>query len=199
MSNQNPPKPAAPQEDLSSVVASLAATVKTLQAQISAKDDALEMLKSLAAKSGIDPDSLPERMKRLDRERKPQLQRRFPNQKSHDTASTFTIRVVKSDAPGFEHGRIVELMHYRWPEGFDVSVQLGGLMPEGYNTSRKPDGTYNIRFASWLYETFWLADYHRYLKGRALRSVDLADPTDLSKPWRTHDECEREEAAEAAE
>ena len=76
------------------------------------------------------------------------------------TGATFTARVVLSRA--YPLGRIVELLDYARPAGWDVHKDDGGLY-DGVRESMRinPEtGERFIKFRQWTYKTFWMSDWN---------------------------------------
>ena len=79
------------------------------------------------------------------------------------TGSTMMVRIVKSrTTPG---GRVVEILDYVKPAGWDVHVEDGGL----YSGQRewmtpplpgRPLEKGQHAYRHWVYSTFWLADWN---------------------------------------
>jgi hypothetical protein len=61
--------------------------------------------------------------------------------------------------------RVVQLLRYRWPDGFDKHVSQGGLVPDGLEI--KSDANARSGYDQWLWETFLQADTRRFV-GKAL-------------------------------
>lgn len=102
--------------------------------------------------------------------------------RSHVTKATFRARVVASRT--FPAGRIVELVDYKRPSGWDVPKSSGGLVPDGMtilkdnaNPSDMNPEKYTPQFLDWAWGTFWKVDLVEYV-GKALPPyirLDIAD------------------------
>lgn len=72
------------------------------------------------------------------------------------TSSTFVARVVKSRT--YPAGRVVELIDYTQPAGFDVPKSEGGLFSDGVPIRGDSSGGYSVQFNKWAWEEFWRKD-----------------------------------------
>jgi hypothetical protein len=92
------------------------------------------------------------------------------------TNATFTARLLDSKAIG---KRVVELLNYERPEGWDRKKVDGGLVPDGDEMPLKnADGSPSKKYAMWLYNTYWQRDVNA-LGGKPLPDqwrVDYATP-----------------------
>ena len=72
------------------------------------------------------------------------------------TGATFTARLIASKTSGT---RVVELLEYERPVGWDVKKKDGGLVENGDQMPLKEaNGSPGVRYTRWLYETFWKQD-----------------------------------------
>lgn len=72
------------------------------------------------------------------------------------TGSTFTARLVASKTLGT---RVIEILDYTRPDGWDRKKCDGGLVEDGDQMPLlEADGKPGKRYVKWLYETFWLRD-----------------------------------------
>jgi hypothetical protein len=99
----------------------------------------------------------------IDRQRgvgQPTAQEFLVECRSPITGSTFTARLVASKSP--EVGtRVVEMLDYRRPDGWDRKRQDGGIVPDGDDMPLvEANGVPGKRYASWLYENFLKKDYN---------------------------------------
>ena len=88
------------------------------------------------------------------------------------TGATFTARLVESRSLG---KRVVEMLDYQRPDGWDRKVQDGGLVEDGDQMPLKEaDGSPGKRSVRWLYEMFWQRDANE-LGGKPLPDQWRAD------------------------
>lgn len=72
------------------------------------------------------------------------------------TNATFTARLIESKSLGT---RVVELLDYQRPDGWDRKKVDGGLVPDGDEMPMKnADGSPSKKYAMWLYNNFWQKD-----------------------------------------
>ncbi len=73
------------------------------------------------------------------------------------TKAKFTARLIASKSLG---ARVVELLDYERPAGWDTKKQDGGIVPDGDQMPLKDPqtGKPGSRYVKWLYETFWQRD-----------------------------------------
>jgi hypothetical protein len=79
------------------------------------------------------------------------------------TGSTFTARTVSSRA--YPSGRVMELLDYQRPTGWDVHRDNGGLY-DGVPEDLIPvptTGKVPVKFAKWVFQTFWQTDANALL------------------------------------
>jgi hypothetical protein len=89
------------------------------------------------------------------------------------TKARFTARLIASSV--FPQGRVIELLDYVRPDGWDVPRLDGGLVPDGMD--RKNDrGELSKEFANWARKEFWQKDLEM-LVGRPLPDQWRADYT----------------------
>jgi hypothetical protein len=98
---------------------------------------------------------------------------------SPESNATMLLRVIESK--GYPDGRIVDLLEYTYPEGFDVYQHAGGLVPDGLQMTRPDNGHKLPKYNQWLYDTFWKRDLNAYV-GRPM-SRRYVDPEILAMPW----------------
>lgn len=81
--------------------------------------------------------------------------------KSEVTGGTFQARVVESR--GFPEGRIVDLVDYKYPAGYNVKSEEGGLIPRGLKSHRDDNGHPLTIYKQWLWAEFWKKDLIEYV------------------------------------
>lgn len=145
--------------------------------------------KSPLEMTGLDED----RQRLLTSPGQPKRYRMIPG-KSEETGSTFTLHVVESK--GMPHGRIVQLVGYKHPDGMLVEERNGGKMPDGFPALKNqqeypsiPEGQevprhmLTVRYLHWRWDNFWKADLKR-LVGKELKSYHCRDGEEgLKTPW----------------
>jgi hypothetical protein len=88
------------------------------------------------------------------------------------TNATFTARMVDSKSIG---KRVVELLDYQRPEGWDRKKADGGIVPDGDEMPIKnADGSPSKKYTMWLYNNFWQRDINA-LGGKPLPNQWRAD------------------------
>jgi hypothetical protein len=75
------------------------------------------------------------------------------------TGASFRAKVVESKMTPL--GRVIDLEDYTWPDGVDVPVSQGGLMPDAH--LRAPAETH----AHWKYWEFMRRDLNEFASGKA--------------------------------
>jgi hypothetical protein len=92
------------------------------------------------------------------------------------TGARFTARIVPSRA--YPEGRVVEMLNYVRPAGWDRKKQDGGLYHDGEEWPiLEADGRPSKVFARWVYLEFWSKDMAE-IGGKALRKQWMATNTD---------------------
>lgn len=82
------------------------------------------------------------------------------------TGATFTARLIASRT--YPAGRVIELLEYTRPAGWDRHKVDGGLVPDGMEmVSQFRPGKPDALYANWVRKTFWEKDLE-VLVGRAL-------------------------------
>jgi len=76
------------------------------------------------------------------------------------TGATFKLRVTKSKT--YPQGRVVEMIDYERPAGWDVHREDGGLcdVPRELMRENPQSGKPFLKFAQWLYDNFWRRDWN---------------------------------------
>ena len=76
------------------------------------------------------------------------------------TGATFALRLVHSKA--FPEGRVVEMVDYARPEGWDRHREDGGLYegPREMMSINSETGLQHLRYRTWVYQTFWQTDWN---------------------------------------
>ena len=87
------------------------------------------------------------------------------------TGARFTLR-VNPVSRGLPAGRIVEMIDYERPAGWDKKIADGGLYYDGddFPLTNK-DGTPNKLYLKWVYENFWRRDWSE-LSGKPASFAD---------------------------
>lgn len=159
-----------------------AAALKALvEAQVEAKvQERLAAMNMLEAKTADDrfKDTM-DHMRGRNGEQHPEEEHAC---ESPATGATFKARVIRSRS--FPKGRVVELLEYTEPAGYDVHTSDGGLVPDGVPI-RSKEGSFTPQFKMWRYQTFWRRDLSEFV-GKPFASYISAT------------EAERRRAAEKA-
>jgi hypothetical protein len=96
---------------------------------------------------------------------------------SVETKASFTAIIAKSKT--FPGGRVIDLRDYTYPEGHEVHVAEGGIVPDGL-TIRRPDGQPTKEYKHWKWTNFYQMDLRRYVGQDAAwlkRMADIAAAT----------------------
>lgn len=87
------------------------------------------------------------------------------------TGAKFAARVIMSRA--YPLGRIVELLDYERPVGWDVHKEDGGLYdgPKNFMLINPETGLPRIKYRQWAYQTFYMVDWN-HLSGKPASILD---------------------------
>ena len=87
------------------------------------------------------------------------------------TGSKFVARVIMSRA--YPLGRIVELLDYERPVGWDAHKEDGGLYdgPKNFMLINPETGLPRIKYRQWAYQTFYMVDWN-HLSGKPASILD---------------------------
>jgi hypothetical protein len=86
------------------------------------------------------------------------------------TGATMSVRVLKSRS--FPDGRIVEMLDYVRPDGWDRKKKDGGLYMDGDSFPMLQDnGKPHMKYTKWLYQSFWQRDWNA-LSGQPASFLD---------------------------
>jgi hypothetical protein len=111
---------------------------------------------------------------------------------SPETGATFTAHIVESRE--HKNGKITQLHKYKHPAGACTPVQMGGLVPDGFQILRAGtsppvnDGEgavkhdFTTHYLQWRWETFYQADLRRVV-GAAFSPYLCVRPDDFATPW----------------
>ena len=116
---------------------------------------------AMAAAAKPFDEGMQERMDRQRGKDRPPIPEEMVRCKSPMTGATMTVRITKSRTT--PSGRIVEMLDYVRPEGWDKHKDDGGLYAGNRDWMRREEGKPldkgQHKFAEWVYRTFWLADW----------------------------------------
>ena len=137
-------------------------TMSALEALINSSIDARVRDRLAEVQSKSFDEGMQERMDRMRGKDRPLPPEELVPCVSPITGATFTVRLIMSRA--YPQGRVVELLDYVRPEGWDKHKDDGGL----YNDVREnmvplvPGQTLNkgqYKYRDWCYRAFWMTDW----------------------------------------
>lgn len=89
---------------------------------------------------------------------RPPIPESFVACRSPITGATFRVRLAMSKT--FPSGRVVEIVDYVRPPGWDQSKGQGGLYEGDAETMTDEKGNPSKKYVGWVYKSFWQKDWN---------------------------------------